>query len=102
MRFYLIIAGIIADNFADEIILEPKKIAVHYLKTWFLLDFISSIPLDYLILLISPDTTVTQLIHAGKSSCDAQHIHISVDPATSAPSILIQILKLKLSWISSQ
>jgi len=59
------VAGIIADNFADEIILEPRQIAKHYLKTWFLLDLISSIPLDYIILLFSPDANVTQLIHAG-------------------------------------
>jgi len=66
-------AGIIADNFADEIILEPRQIAVHYVKTWFLLDLVSSIPLDYIILLyttyiillFSPDANVTQLIHAG-------------------------------------
>jgi len=58
-------AGIIADNFADEIILEPRQIAKHYLKTWFLLDLISSIPLDYIILLFSPDANLTQLLHAG-------------------------------------
>jgi len=58
-------AGIIADNFADEIILEPRQIAKHYLKSWFLLDLISSIPLDYIILLFSPGANLTQLIHAG-------------------------------------
>ena len=59
------VAGIIADNFADEIILEPKEIAKHYLKSWFFLDLISSIPLDYIILLFSPEANVTQIIHAG-------------------------------------
>lgn len=63
---HFVIAGIIADNFADEIILEPKEIALHYLKTWFFLDLISSIPLDYIILLFSPEANVTQLIHAGQ------------------------------------
>ena len=61
----LFVPGIIADNFADEIILEPKKIAKHYLKSWFFLDLISSIPLDYIILLFSPEANVTQIIHAG-------------------------------------
>lgn len=60
------LTGIIADNFADEIILEPKQIAKHYLRTWFFLDLISSIPLDYIILLFSPQANVTQLIHAGE------------------------------------
>ena len=59
-------AGIIADNFADEVILEPREIARRYLKSWFLLDLISSIPLDYIILLFSPAASVTQLLHAGK------------------------------------
>ena len=67
--FWLIVfSGIIADNFADEIILEPKEIAKHYVRTWFFLDLISSIPLDYIILLFSPEANVSQLIHAGKDA----------------------------------
>jgi hyperpolarization activated cyclic nucleotide-gated potassium channel 2 len=58
--------GIIADNYADEIILDPKEIAKHYLRTWFLLDLISSLPLDYVITLISPQENVSQLVHAGE------------------------------------
>lgn len=27
-------------------VIEPKKIAMRYLRTWFVLDFISSLPLD--------------------------------------------------------
>ena len=68
MTYSLVPAGIIADNFADEIILEPKKIAKHYLKSWFFLDLISSIPLDYIILLFSPEANVTQIIHAGNKN----------------------------------
>jgi len=58
-------AGIIADNFADEVILEPTEIAKHYLKTFFFLDLISSLPLDYILLSVSPETSVNQLVHAG-------------------------------------
>ena len=47
--------------------MEPLAIARHYLRTWFLIDFISSIPLDYIILALSPDTNVTQMMHAGNS-----------------------------------
>ncbi|ESO06292.1 hypothetical protein HELRODRAFT_160455 [Helobdella robusta] len=57
--------GIIVDNFADEIILEPRKIAERYMKTWFLLDFISSLPMDYIIVVFSPESTITQLAHAA-------------------------------------
>jgi len=55
-------------NAADEIILDPNKIARHYLRSWFFLDFVSSLPLDYLILLVSPETGVRQLMHAGSVS----------------------------------
>ena len=66
-------AGIIADNFADEIILEPHEIARRYVRTWFLLDLVSSIPLDYFILLFSPDANLSQLLHAGMKSYDMPH-----------------------------
>ncbi|KAF7655792.1 hypothetical protein LDENG_00050740 [Lucifuga dentata] len=35
-----------------EIILDPEKIKKHYLKTWFVVDFISSIPVDYIFLIV--------------------------------------------------
>ena len=80
--FCVYVSGIIADNFADEIILEPRRIAIHYLKTWFILDFISSLPLDYIILLFSPEARVSQLIHAGtppslSSSCTLSFLFFS-------------------------
>ena len=28
---------------------EPKKIAIHYLKTWFVVDFVAAIPFDFFI-----------------------------------------------------
>jgi hypothetical protein len=40
------------DN-AEQVILDPKLIAKHYLKTWFFLDLISSIPLDYIFLIFN-------------------------------------------------
>ncbi|XP_041758807.1 potassium/sodium hyperpolarization-activated cyclic nucleotide-gated channel 2-like [Coregonus clupeaformis] len=36
----------------DQIILDPKVIRMHYLKTWFVVDFISSIPMDYIFLIV--------------------------------------------------
>lgn len=40
------------DN-AEAVILDPKLIAKHYVKTWFFLDLISSIPLDYIFLIFN-------------------------------------------------
>ena len=57
-----------AENKADEIILDPNQIARHYLRSWFVLDLISSLPLDYTITLLLPDAgSFTHLLHAGLS-----------------------------------
>lgn len=50
------IAGIMQQDNAEQVILDPKLIAKHYLKTWFFLDLISSIPLDYIFLIFNQVT----------------------------------------------
>ncbi|XP_055073929.1 potassium/sodium hyperpolarization-activated cyclic nucleotide-gated channel 2 [Misgurnus anguillicaudatus] len=35
-----------------EIILDPEKIKMKYLKSWFVVDFVSSIPVDYIFLIV--------------------------------------------------
>lgn len=52
-------------NMAEEIILEPRQIARHYFKSWFVLDIVSSLPLDYVILMVAPETNMRQIMHAG-------------------------------------
>ena len=41
-----------ADN-SEQVILDPKMIARDYLRTWFFLDLLSSIPLDYIFLIFN-------------------------------------------------
>ncbi|KAL6056868.1 hypothetical protein STEG23_003272 [Scotinomys teguina] len=41
---------VIEDN--TEIILDPEKIKKRYLRTWFVVDFVSSIPVDYIFLIV--------------------------------------------------
>ncbi|XP_072107886.1 potassium/sodium hyperpolarization-activated cyclic nucleotide-gated channel 1-like isoform X1 [Mobula birostris] len=43
--------GIVVEDNA-EIILDPKVIKWKYLKSWFIIDFVSSIPVDYIFLII--------------------------------------------------
>ncbi|KAJ8387794.1 hypothetical protein AAFF_G00150950 [Aldrovandia affinis] len=43
--------GIVYED-STEIILDPKKIKTKYLKTWFVVDFVSSIPVDYIFLIV--------------------------------------------------
>ncbi|XP_041034163.1 potassium/sodium hyperpolarization-activated cyclic nucleotide-gated channel 1-like [Carcharodon carcharias] len=41
---------VVEDN--TEIILDPQRIKMKYLKSWFVVDFISSIPVDYIFLIV--------------------------------------------------
>ena len=40
------------DN-SEQVIIDPKLIAKHYIRTWFFLDLLSSIPLDYIFLIFN-------------------------------------------------
>lgn len=43
--------GIVKED-NTEIILDPQKIKIKYLKSWFMVDFVSSIPVDYIFLIV--------------------------------------------------
>ncbi|XP_077861606.1 potassium/sodium hyperpolarization-activated cyclic nucleotide-gated channel 2-like [Saccoglossus kowalevskii] len=43
--------GIPVPGTAEQVILKPMKIAKQYAKTWFLIDLISSLPMDYVFLI---------------------------------------------------
>ncbi|XP_069483344.1 potassium/sodium hyperpolarization-activated cyclic nucleotide-gated channel 1 isoform X2 [Ambystoma mexicanum] len=43
--------GIVNED-SSEIILDPQVIKINYLKSWFVVDFISSIPVDYIFLIV--------------------------------------------------
>ena len=36
------------DSKSDELITEPKLLVKHYLRTWFLIDFLAAIPFDWM------------------------------------------------------
>lgn len=42
--------GLIDNESRGGVILDPKVIALRYVKTWFFVDFVSSLPLDYVFL----------------------------------------------------
>ncbi|XP_015370950.1 PREDICTED: potassium/sodium hyperpolarization-activated cyclic nucleotide-gated channel 1-like isoform X1 [Diuraphis noxia] len=60
--------GILQTDNSEQVILEPKLIARNYLRSWFFLDLISSLPLDYLFLMFNQDVGEgIQILHAGRA-----------------------------------
>ncbi|XP_050295881.1 potassium/sodium hyperpolarization-activated cyclic nucleotide-gated channel 2 isoform X3 [Anthonomus grandis grandis] len=62
--------GIMQQDNAEQVILDPRLIARHYLRTWFFLDLISSIPLDYMFLIFNQFQDYGdsfQFLHAGRA-----------------------------------
>ena len=47
-------------NSNDEVVSHPGKIAVHYLKGWFIIDLVAAIPFD--LLLVGSDTDEVSLV----------------------------------------
>lgn len=41
--------GVLVHGNPNKFILDPKKIAIRYLRTWFLIDLVSSFPFDYVV-----------------------------------------------------
>lgn len=58
-------AGIMNPDLPEQVILDPKLIARGYIRSWFFLDLISSIPLDYIFLIFNQDNF--QILHAGRA-----------------------------------
>ncbi|OCT69636.1 potassium/sodium hyperpolarization-activated cyclic nucleotide-gated channel 1 [Xenopus laevis] len=52
---------VVEDN--TEIILDPHTIKMKYLKSWFLVDFVSSIPVDYIFLIVDLETRVDSEVY---------------------------------------
>ncbi|KAF5891650.1 potassium voltage-gated channel subfamily H member 6-like, partial [Clarias magur] len=55
-------------NHDDEVVTQPKSIAVHYIKGWFLIDMVAALPFDLLIFKSGSDETTTALIGLLKTA----------------------------------
>lgn len=44
----------------DEVISNPKQIALHYLKSWFVVDFVAAIPFEFM---ITPEVDSVSCVH---------------------------------------
>lgn len=54
--------GIVKED-STEIMLDPKAIRRNYLKSWFAVDFISSIPVDYIFLMVDLQERLDSEVH---------------------------------------
>lgn len=54
--------GIMKED-STEIMLDPKAIRRHYLRSWFAVDFISSIPVDYIFLMVDLEERLDSEVH---------------------------------------
>ncbi|XP_041939359.1 potassium voltage-gated channel subfamily H member 6 isoform X1 [Alosa sapidissima] len=52
----------------DEVVTQPRRIAVHYLKGWFFIDLVAAIPFDLLVFRSGSDETTTTLIGLLKTA----------------------------------
>ncbi|XP_050423418.1 potassium/sodium hyperpolarization-activated cyclic nucleotide-gated channel 1 isoform X2 [Adelges cooleyi] len=60
--------GILQPDSSEQVTLDPKVIAKNYLKSWFFLDLVSSLPLDYLFLVFNQNVGEgIQILHAGRA-----------------------------------
>ena len=60
--------GIMNPELPEQVILDPRLIARTYMRSWFFLDLISSIPLDYIFLIFNQDFGDNfQILHAGRA-----------------------------------
>ena len=52
------------------LVVQPKKISIHYLKTWFLIDFVSTFPIDHIVVWTSSDggSSGTRVVKASPHS----------------------------------
>jgi hypothetical protein len=73
---FCVFAGIMQQDNAEQVILDPKLIAKHYLKTWFFLDLISSIPLDYIFLIFNQVSDLG-FQSGGSATCIRKNFYIN-------------------------
>ena len=57
--------GYFVDDFSSDVIMSPWKIAKKYFRTWFLLDFVSCVPVDVLVLILEGDNVTHEKTDAS-------------------------------------
>ena len=82
-------AGIMQADNSEQVILDPKLIARNYMSTWFFLDLISSVPLDYIFLIFNSirGATIEVLKIFFSFLLVTSSVTVGDDPLTDYPGI---------------
>jgi hypothetical protein len=86
----------------DAIVVDGKKIAFKYLRSWFLLDFMSSVPFDLVTAGLLPNLTPARLLKLGKIAKVMKLLRFSKMINTIGNSELFQKLEERNSSKDSQ
>lgn len=86
----------------ETIVVDPCKIASKYAKTWFLLDFMSSVPFDMITAGLMPSMTPARLLKIGKIAKVMKLLRISKMLKVFAGSELMEKLEEKSSTKAHQ
>ncbi|XP_070548604.1 LOW QUALITY PROTEIN: voltage-gated inwardly rectifying potassium channel KCNH6-like [Ptychodera flava] len=83
------------DQNLGEVVSSPKKIALHYLKSWFIIDAIAAIPFDLIQLWVRQDETTTKALGLLKTARLLRMVRVArkVDRYSQyAPAVLILLM----------
>ena len=81
-------AGIMQADNSEQVILDPKLIARNYMSTWFFLDLISSVPLDYIFLIFNSIRGATiEVLKFFSFLLVTSPVTVGDDPLTDYPGI---------------
>ena len=69
-------SGIMQQDNSEQVIIDPKLIAKHYIRTWFFLDLLSSIPLDYIFLIFNVGQNEVKLWKYGRATIKGYHLRL--------------------------
>ena len=68
--------GIMQQDNSEQVIIDPKLIAKHYIRTWFFLDLLSSIPLDYIFLIFNVGQNEVKLWKYRRATIKGYHLRL--------------------------
>eukprot|EP00931_Biecheleriopsis_adriatica_P078205 TRINITY_DN51668_c0_g1_i1.p1 TRINITY_DN51668_c0_g1~~TRINITY_DN51668_c0_g1_i1.p1 ORF type:complete len:788 (+),score=133.85 TRINITY_DN51668_c0_g1_i1:290-2365(+) len=89
-------------NKDDQLVKSGRKMALHYLKTWFVLDFVSSVPWDTVTAGVLPNLQSAKLLKVGKIAKVFKLLRLGKMIRAMASSELLEMIEDQFSPKASQ